>query len=33
LADLQRTVYPHKWSPISCRFALTDDDVAVNLAL
>jgi len=19
LADLQRTVYPHKWSPISCR--------------
>jgi len=19
LADLQRTVYPHKWSPVSCR--------------
>jgi len=19
LADLQRMVYPHKWSPVSCR--------------
>jgi len=21
LAHLQRTVYPHKWSPISCRLS------------